>query len=351
MTYLIRSTSLAHFAELAREVGIDPKRMLGRAGLPLSCLDRHDQRVPVSGVRRLLTLSAAESGIETFGLRLIERSDFSRLGPLALLLREQATIGAALEKLVHYVHLHNEGIRLAIEHYEDIVTIAQFFRGRAQRQTTEMALGSLHRIIHFLLGGYWQPLEVHLMHGPPGDPEYHRQFFGCFVTFDSDFDGIVCATADMNRPIPSANSSLARYVQNRVEALYDRPESWDGKIAEVVRGLLPSGNCSVETVAAHFGCDRRTIHRHLADCGTSFTEILGTQRSELVARLIEDRSRPLADIAGLLGFSAQSAMARWFRQRFGCSVSEWRASSSAIATGTPDRLAKRRRPQPPAGRP
>jgi AraC-like DNA-binding protein len=27
----------------------------------------------------------------------------------------------------------------------------------------------------------------------------------------------------------------------------------------------------------------------------------------------------------LLGFSAQSVMARWFRARFGCSISQWRS--------------------------
>jgi AraC-like DNA-binding protein len=35
-------------------------------------------------------------------------------------------------------------------------------------------------------------------------------------------------------------------------------------------------------------------------------------------RLIEDQSRSLPAVAELLGFSAQSALARWFRERFGC---------------------------------
>jgi AraC-like DNA-binding protein len=33
----------------------------------------------------------------------------------------------------------------------------------------------------------------------------------------------------------------------------------------------------------------------------------------------------------LLGFSAQSAMARWFRGRFGCSISQWRADDGQRA--------------------
>ena len=41
-------------------------------------------------------------------------------------------------------------------------------------------------------------------------------------------------------------------------------------------------------------------------------------------RLIEDGDRPLKEMAALLGFSAQSAMARWFRGRFGCTITDWR---------------------------
>jgi AraC-like DNA-binding protein len=43
-----------------------------------------------------------------------------------------------------------------------------------------------------------------------------------------------------------------------------------------------------------------------------------------VTQLIDDPGRPLAEIAIQLGFSAQSAMARWFRSRFGCTITDWR---------------------------
>ena len=48
-------------------------------------------------------------------------------------------------------------------------------------------------------------------------------------------------------------------------------------------------------------------------------------------QLIDDPDRPLADIATQLGFSAQSAMARWFRGRFGCSITEWRKGARPLA--------------------
>ena len=53
-------------------------------------------------------------------------------------------------------------------------------------------------------------------------------------------------------------------------------------------------------------------------------------RAELVTRYIDNRDRPLASVAELLGFSALSAFSRWFRSQFGCSVSEWRAGRGAL---------------------
>ncbi len=106
-----------------------------------------------------------------------------------------------------------------------------------------------------------------------------------------------------------------------------RRRQMDERVIEVVRTLLNNGDCTATGVAEQFACTRRTIHRHLAECGTSFSEILDAERADLALRLIEDRSRPLALVAEMLGFSAQSAMARWFKGRFGRSVSEWRGDA------------------------
>jgi AraC-like DNA-binding protein len=193
------------------------------------------------------------------------------------------------------------------------------------RQSTELALGSVNRAIGFLCGGNWRPLQIHFTHGPPRSRRFHRQFFGCDVLFHSGFDGIVCAARDLDRRIPSASPELARFLEGRVEVFEAQQERWDARVALLVRVLLPGGECSIERVAEHLGCNRRTIHRRLVACGTSFSEVLDNERAEIVVRLIQERSRPLAEIAEMIGFSAQSAMARWFRERFGCSITAWRS--------------------------
>jgi AraC-like DNA-binding protein len=346
---LIRSACLTHYAEVARSVGLEPLAMLRRARLPLASLDQQNMRIPVSGVRRLLEMSAAESGVTEFGLRMAEHSGLPNLGLVALVVREQATLGAALEALSRYIHIHDEAMRVRIEREDDVVILRPSLRGerkRAPRQATEWALGLVYRITGSLFGRDWRPLEVHFAYAAPANRSYYRHFFGCDVIFDSDFDAILCAAADMERPIPTAHPMMARYLQSRVEAVDQRPEHWDDKIGELVRALLPDGHCTIERVAEHFGVDRRTIHRHLLERGTSFSRILDTQRANLIERLIEDSNRPLAGIAELLGFSAQSAMARWFRARFGCSITQWRHGfrPKELAAESPRGTASQHRP-------
>ena len=353
MTDLIRSACLTHYAEIARSVGLEPTKMLRKVKLPLACLNDQNMRVAVGSVRRLLETSATEAGVEDFALRMAGRGSFGTLGPVGLVVREQATVGAAMEALARFIHIHDEAMRLEIDRGPELVTIGFLLRG-ATRQSTELALGRVHTIIRLLFSSDWRPVEVSFMHSPPRHRRHHRQFFGCNVTFNADIDSIQLATSDLDHPIRSANPTMARYVQSSVEALRVRPENWDGKVGELVRSLLPGGRCTIERVAEYLACDRRTVHRRLLDRGTSFSAILNEQRAKLVTRLIEDGNRPLAEIAELLGFSAQSAMARWFRGHFGCSITQWRtrvppeALTVAAARGPIDRSRPAKKPGKPS---
>ncbi|MBB4370808.1 AraC-like DNA-binding protein [Bradyrhizobium sp. cir1] len=334
MTDLVRSAGLSYYPEVARSVGLDPRQMMRKVRLPLACLDKPDIPIAVTGLRRLLELSAEASGAEDFGLRLAERGGLTNFGAVGLIVREQATVGEAIEAFSRFIHIHHDGMRLDITRGKQTVAITLHLRGRqprAPRQSIDMALGSVHRIIQSLFGSDWRPQEVHLHYPPPHDRKRYRDFFGCRVTFNADDDSILLSAHDMERRIPSAHPLIANYLRKRIEAIESRPASWEEKVDEVVRTLLASSDCTIERVAEHLACTRRTIHRRLAASGTSFSAILDARRADLVIQLIDDPDRPLANIAAQLGFSAQSAMARWFRARFGCTITAWRKGVRPLA--------------------
>ena len=65
------------------------------------------------------------------------------------------------------------------------------------------------------------------------------------------------------------------------------------------------------------GIDRRTLARHLAAEGLSFSLLMNKVRSELLAIYLDDGARALSEVSDLLGFAAPSAFSRWHRARFG----------------------------------
>jgi AraC-like DNA-binding protein len=120
---------------------------------------------------------------------------------------------------------------------------------------------------------------------------------------------------------------MARHVKQYLEPLLARVNATvSDKVKQLVYELLPSGRCSVRRIASSIGMDRRTLHRHLTRDGETFSSIVDTARADLAQRYVEDRGRSLKEVAYLLGFSRSSAFSRWFRERFGCSPTSWRAA-------------------------
>jgi len=336
MPRFIRSATLNGYVEVARSVGLDPYRMVARHGLPVRCLTDPEFRISVATVGRLLEDSASQSGRPDFGLRLAERRSLSNLGVLALLVREQPTVRRALEALADYMHLHSDGLRLTIAEDERLAIISLVVEaGRAVpiRQGVELGIGFIHRSLDQLMGGRWRPQRIVFTHAPPQRVDAYRRFFGAPVEFRQNFNGIICFLADIEATVPASDPTMARHVQQYIDTLAPRPNATAYEnVRDFIHMTLASGLCSANRAAKHLGVDRRTLHRHLARDGETFSSVLDGGRSVLALRYADDRRRPLAGVADLLGFSALSAFSRWFRRRFGCTVSEWRANSGGVGT-------------------
>jgi AraC-like DNA-binding protein len=326
MPQLIRSAVLNNYVKLARSLGLDPYRMIAAYSLPAACLEDPEIKVPLKSILRLLEESALQSGKPDFGLRLAENRTLANVGALALLVREQPTIRKALDALAGYIFLHSEALVVRIVEQDDLLIvnfIIETGRPVPMRQAVELGLAFLHRSFQRLFREDWRPQAVCFSHAPPNRLDAHRRFFGTEVRFNQDFNGIVCTSRNVEVAVPAADAAMTKYVQQYLNTLASRRSS---NLSETVREciylMLPSGLCTVDTVAKRLGLNRRTLHRHLAREGKTFSSIIDSVRAELATRYIG--SRDLASISDLLGFSARSALSRWFRSQFGCSVSEWR---------------------------
>jgi AraC-like DNA-binding protein len=328
MPHLIRSASLTDYLEVAHSAGLDPHRMVHAVGLPRECLRDPDVKIPLAAVARLLESSAKAAGIDNFGLRLSENRLLSNLGPIGLIAREQPTGRTAVQVVARYIGLHSDGISVRVQEDADLVVIIPVIsisRSVPTRQTVELSVGVTFRTLRILLGTSWNPQVISFVHGPPKNLEVHRRVFGSRVKFAQEFNGVVCRARDLDKPLPASDPVMARYVQQYLDMIAARPNvKTSDKVREFVRMRLPTGRCSIEYVAERLGIDRRTVHRHLAQEGTTFSSLIEDVRAEMVGHYLQDPGRPLYLIAQMLGFTALSVFSRWFKARYGCSASHWR---------------------------
>jgi len=335
MRALVRSATLNGYVALARALDIDPASLMRGVGLDPADLAVPDKWVSASAVARLLDASAAESGRADFAVRLAEQRRLSTLGPLSVVLREEPDLRSALTLLLRHEHSYNEALRMSLDESEDISTLRLWFEfgePAPAEQARTLAVAALHGIIRECIGPQWRPLAICFQHRSPADLSTHHQVFGPGLQFEHEFTGLVMYTSDLAAANQLSDPLMRPYAQQFLNSLVSpRAKSRSDRVRELVELYLPLGKCTMDHVARALGIDRRTLHRHLAEEGGSFSSILNATRAGLAERHLANDRYSITDVAYQLGFAAPSAFTRWFRQQFGVSPRRWRETAHAPA--------------------
>jgi AraC-like DNA-binding protein len=338
MHTLVRAAVLTNYLEVARGLGLNPLPLLRRHGISPSLIGDHEHRIRSIAAVALLEDSARETGELAFGLRMAETRRLSDFGALSLLLTHQRTLRDALNTIIQYRRLLNDALALSVEAagemaivHGNIVTDTPM----PSRQATELVLGVVSRFCASLLGGRWSPYCVTFTHDAPPNLQAHRRVFGAVtkLEFNSDFNGVVFAAAELDRPLPAADPAMAKYAERFIETL---PAANQQSIVRDVRRaiymLLPDGRATIDHVAEDLGLNVRTLQRRLEDTGSTFTELVDEARRHLALKYMENHAYSLGRIAELLGYSMPSSFTRWFTAQFGVAPARWRAGSRAVET-------------------
>jgi AraC-like DNA-binding protein len=324
----IRAAALAHYFEVAQAAGLNPQPLLRRAGLSRRMLVDPEQRVPLAAALQLLEESAEASGLADFGLRMAQARQLSDLGVLGLLLIHLPSLRAVLQTLIRSRQPVGSTLALALVEAGKSTVIREELIGPVaarSRQATELALGVLYRLCAALPGQRWNPQSVNFRHAAPADIHRHRQLFNCKLKFGSEFDGIVCATADLDSPNPQSDPVLAAYARR----LVDVPgEAEEDTLAQTVRKVLyvqlPLGRTSIDQAAQSLGLHVRTLQRQLSADGVAFSELINEVRRDLVLRHLSQPDRSLTWVAEQIGYGRPSSFTRWFIAHFRETPTEWR---------------------------
>lgn len=326
MEILVRAGGMQGYQALMRSLGHDPLPLLARCGLSPELIADEDNLVPLQAAYDLLTLSAEHTGLADFGLRAARIQDASALGPLALALQNSPTVGEALNFLTRYLHVQSPATCMRLirpsERVPGAVDLVYEPTGegrlRASAQVFDHGVGLAHGVIRMLADERYELLAVSLPHSSPAATHDYEQFFGAPVRTGQDCCALHFSVSMLSAPVTRAKAAFLKMATDYIARHFPAP---DARVTPRVRLALSRalGNRFVDkaAVASMLALHPRTLQRRLESEGTSFEAIRDEVRGEAALRYLSDPRYPLAQVAGLVGFSEQSTFTRYCRQKLG----------------------------------
>ncbi|WP_161599680.1 AraC family transcriptional regulator [Pseudomonas arsenicoxydans] len=322
MQVMVRSASLTGYRALVNDLGGDPLPLLDRFQIASATLDDDEGMVPYSHAIRLLQATAECLPCADFGLRLAERQGLQVLGPLAIVGQGAKTVGEAFGVIGRYLHYHSPSLRITVEtdnapELRRIGFTIDVEDCPQRNQVTELTLGVTRNVLKLLAGETVRPALVFLRHMPSLPERRYRDWFGCEVRFGEKVNALLVHADVLAQQIDPTQPGLVRMAQNYVESIIgQRPMNLADQVGALVERLLGTSTCTLKQVAAHVCMHERTLQGHLMAQGLSFSILVDRVRRQRAEEYLAQQGMPIAQIAGLLGYSEQSsfnkACQRWF---------------------------------------
>ena len=318
-----------------RRRGLDAEKALSQAGLEMRTLNREEAWIPFLKHATLLEIGAHETGDKYFGLHIAAQVDPRDLGALGYIGLSSRTLGDALLNLERYLAIFTEAFRIELSIDDDLAhvkfeaTHSSFYR---YRQALEFGGGAFVNAYQFFTKSEIAPVAVRFVHRYAGDPQEHQRVLGCPVTFGHSRNEVILNRRDLAVPIGTADDRLLRILTSHCEEILkkrarSKPEHIS-KLERCIIDFLPTGRAKARYVATELGMSERSLVRHLAETGTSFSEILNQLRHELALKYLREPKLNLTQVAFLLGYSNQSAFSAAFKRTTGRPPREMRTAGS-----------------------
>ena len=333
MSSLIRAASMWGYPELVRELGGDPEAFLSRFHIPSGAEHQEDAFMSFEAFNRMLEASADELRCPDFGLRLSGWQGLHILGPLAVIARNAQTVLSGVESIGRYLYIHSPALRLTERRTERGIEFAYEVTEPGvpyPLQGYELSMGIAVRILRLLGGPEARFRAISFIHDQRGSDAAYRDALDCPVRFGQPWCGFELSAHLAERRIENADPETSRIATKYLEATYlPGTAPLSARVAELARRLLPTGQCSADAIADELAMHPRTLQRRLATEGMRCQDIIDRERRTQAARYLTEPGLHLHQIAGLLGYTEQSALNRSCRRWFGKTPRQCRASGLA----------------------
>jgi len=315
---------LRSLAVLADEDGTDLEPLLADSGLDESMLRSPALRVSYRQGAAVIQRALAVTGDEHLGLRVGAVQHPTSWGLLGFALMAADTMEHAIQTGVKYQNLSGamlawsaawepEGFVVRVELPDPALdpAVAVFLM--------EEAFGGAVALTRLTVSPRFTPLRVEFAFTAPFDVEQFSRFFGCPVVFRAAHNRLVfepaCARTVLPGRDPVVYASVLELLDSEMAVRRDRQELLE--LLEVsIAQALPTVPTFAEQ-ARRRSASERTLRRRLAECGTTYEQLVDGVRRERVDLLLHRPELTVRDIAHQAGFSDDRALRRAVRRWHG----------------------------------
>lgn len=320
-------TVAVHFLRLLLDYceahNLPASKLLLSQGLSPDILSEPDQRIPYLSYAQMLDSAADTLADPLLGLHLGEQVRPGHVGVGALAQFACANVEQQVQRLVRFSGLDYDAFRDEVVHQGNDIVLRWHCL-----LPPEIALSHLHAELNFAVvktlapqftGSDIRASWVSFRHRAGDRRQALEQFFDCPVHFNADIDCLAFPKAALNLPIHAVNAqalaALDAICEQQLQKLNQgqRPP-WLNQCRKSIARNLHNGAPELASTAAELDLSPRQLRQLLSAQGLSFRQLLDELRQELAEQYMSDPSLSLAEVAGRLGFSEQSAFQRAYRR-------------------------------------
>ncbi len=321
----MRSQMVPLFVRRARRLGANVDDLVAK--------HRIDERAPevriaCGDARAVCDAIAERAGDPEFGFHAALEMPRGAYGLIEYVVRNTPTLRALVAQLVRFSRLINAQLLATF----DDARLEQRIEDEPEclgAQGNVFSLTHQVKVVRDACGVVVVPKRVYFAHAKPvGSNDALAEYFGTRdIVYASGFNGVDLDEDALDTPLAAADASLFRVLETRAEELAARLSERDEleAVRRAIASELQKGEPTAKRVGEIVGASARTLHRRIAEQGTTFGKVVDQMRHELALAYLGDRTRSVTDVALLLGYSDGRAFARAFRRWTNTTPLEWRA--------------------------
>ncbi|MDJ0706655.1 MAG: AraC family transcriptional regulator [Leptolyngbyaceae cyanobacterium MO_188.B28] len=336
--YFVSTKLIQGIVAAADQMELPVADLLAAIGLSRSMVANADERLPYSKLAALWREIARRTQNPSIGLQLAELTQLETFNVTGYAMSHSPTLGSALDRLVRYSRLLNEGMVFDLTVEAGIATLTYQVVNAALPLSAVSVGWSLANIMLWAkrsLGRDWPLLRVTLQQSAPVDLSAYHRIFQSPLAFDESMNTLVFQANWLNQPLLNADSGLCSLLDRYAESLLlklPQSESFVTTLQHLMAKEFRGREPKLDEIAAQMGYAPRTLQRKLQQAGRSFQQVLDDIRRKLACQYLKETSLTISEIAFLLGFSENTAFNRAFRRWTAMTPGEYRkrADSSTI---------------------